>query len=349
MNELTTQLEGFIAKGHVRPSKSPFGAPVLFVKKKDGTRRMCFDYRGLNKITIKNRYPLPRIEELLDRLHGAKYFSKLDLRSGYHQVRIAEGDEHKTAFRTRYGHYEFTVLPFGLTNAPATFMHLMQEIYRPYLDKSVLVFLDDVLIYSKTKAEHKIHCREALTVLRNAKLYAKMSKCEFFKERIDFLGHTVSAAGISMNSFKVDAIRDWPAPTSVPEMRSFLGLAGYYRKFVKGFSGIAAGMTQLLHKTEPYVWTEQHQCAFEKLKDAVCSAPTLITPDPTLPYTVLTDSSGYAIGAALHQDHGNGLQPIAFMSKKLNAAEKNSLREIRAYNVLFFRILQNLTAYNVFN
>ena len=323
MNELKVQLEGFIAKNHVRPSKSPFGAPVLFVKKKDGTRRMCFDYRGLNKITIKNRYPLPRIEELLDRLHGAKYFSKLDLRSGYHQVRIAPGDEHKTAFRTRYGHYEFTVLPFGLTNAPATFMHLMQEIYRPLLDKSVLVFLDDILIYSKTLAEHRVHVQEALEVLRKEKLYAKLSKCDFFKQKIDFLGHTVSAEGISMDNHKVKAIREWPVPRSVPEMRSFLGLAGYYRKFVKNFSGIAANMTQLLHKDEAYLWLDQHQQAFDQLKAAVSSAPTLLTPDPLLPYTVMTDSSGFAIGAALHQDQGRGLQPIAFMSKKLDAAQKH--------------------------
>src|ERR1700738_4618875 len=224
MDELKKQLTDSLAKGYIQESKSPYGAPVLFVKKKDGTMRMCVDYRALNKITIKNKYPLPRIDELLDRLLGARYFSKIDLRSGYHQVRIADEDVHKTAFRTRYGHYEYLVMPFGLTNAPATFMHLMQQIFRRYLDDFVIVFLDDILIYSKTKQQHDQHLRTVLQVLRDQQLYGKLSKCEFFKNEISFLGHVINQYGIKMEQSKVDAVIKWPAPKNVHELRSFLDL-----------------------------------------------------------------------------------------------------------------------------
>ncbi len=310
LDELKQQLADLTKHGFIRPSKSPYGAPVLFVKKKDGSVRMCVDYRALNKLTIKNKYPLPRIDELLDRLHGAKYFSKLDLRSGYHQVRIASGDEHKTAFRTRYGHFEFLVMPFGLTNAPATFMHLMQEIFRPYLDRFVIVFLDDILIFSRNREEHKAHVQQVLEVLRKHKLYAKSSKCEFFQQKISFLGHVVSGDGIAMEEGKVTAIKEWPVPTNITELRAFLGLAGYYRKFVAGFSRIAAPMTELLHKDTAYNWGKAQQDSFDALKGSVTTAPVLLTPDDTLPFTVFTDASGFALGATLMQDQGNGLQPV---------------------------------------
>jgi hypothetical protein len=212
LDELKRQLAELISKGFIQPSKSPFGAPVLFVKKKDGSRRLCVDYRALNKITIKNKYPLPRVDELLDRLTGAKFFSKIDLRSGYHQVRIAEGDASKTAFRTRYGHFEFLVLPFGLTNAPATFMQLMQDVFREYLDDFVIVFLDDILIYSRSEKEHVVHVRKVLQKLREHKLFAGSPKCEFFKTSVDFLGYVVTADGITMDNGKVKAIVDWPKP-----------------------------------------------------------------------------------------------------------------------------------------
>ena len=223
--------------------RSPFGAPILFVKKKDGTMRMCIDYRALNGITIKNSYPLPRIDELFDRLHGAKVFSKIDLRSGYHQIRISDEDVPKTAFRSRYGHFEFLVLPFGLTNAPATFMHLMHSIFRPFLDKFALVFLDDILIYSKSLTEHRDHVRQVLELLRQNKLFAKESKCELFKDRVEFLGHLVDAKGMHMMADKIDAVTGWPVLTSVPDVRSFLGTVGYYRKFVRMFSEIASPLT----------------------------------------------------------------------------------------------------------
>ena len=321
--ELKKQLGDLLAKGYIRESKSPYGAPVLFVKKKDDSMRMCIDYRALNKMTIKNKYPLPRIDELLDRLLGAKYFSKIDLRSGYWQVRIADEDVPKTAFRTRYGHYEFLVMPFGLTNAPATFMHLMQQTFRQYLDDFVIVFLDDVLIYSKTKQDHEQHVRTVLQVLRDKQLYAKLSKCEFFQNEIGFLGHVINQDGIKMEPSKVDAVFKWPQPKNIHEIRSFLGLAGYYRRFVRDFSKIASPLSTLLHKNTPWQWTSAQEQAFNQLKMAVTTAPVLIIPNPTVAYALVTDASGFAIGAALCQDHGKGLQPCAYKSRKMNDHEKN--------------------------
>ncbi|GJU94736.1 putative reverse transcriptase domain-containing protein [Tanacetum coccineum] len=232
LKELKDQLQELLERGFIRPSVSPWGAPVLFVKKKDGSMRLCIDYRELNKITIRNRYPLPRIDDLFDQLQGAKHFSKIDLRSGYHQLRVKEQDISKTAFRTRYGHYEFLVMPFGLTNAPAVFMDLMNRVFHEFLDKFVIVFIDDILVFSKSKEEHEEHLRTVLQILRQEKLYAKFSKCEFWLSKVAFLGHIVSAEGITMDPAKVEAITKWPRPTSVTEVRSFLGLAGYYRRFV---------------------------------------------------------------------------------------------------------------------
>jgi hypothetical protein len=323
LDELKKQLDELVASGFIQPSKSPFGAPVLFVKKKDGSMRMCVDYRDLNRITVKNRYPLPRIEELFDRLQGAKYFSKIDLRSGYHQVRIHHDDIHKTAFRTRYGHYEFLVLPFGLTNAPATFMHLMQSIFGPHLDHFVIVFLDDILIFSKTLPEHRQHVRMVLELLRKNKLYAKENKCEFFKTSVSFLGHVVGEDGISMETEKVKAIKEWPIPSGVSAVRSFLGLAGYYRRFVKDFSRIAAPLTDLLRSEVKFQWTDSQRHSFQQLKTAISSAPVLAIPDIALSYAVTTDASGFAVGATLSQDQGKGLQPIAFLSHKMNDHERN--------------------------
>ena len=249
LNELKTQLQDLLDKGFIRPSISPWGAPVLFVKKKDGSLRLCIDYRQLNKVTIKNKYPLPRIDDLFDQLQGAQCFSKVDLRSGYHQLKIKKEDIPKTAFRTRYGHYEFLVMSFGLTNAPAAFMDLMNRVFRPFLDKFVIVFIDDILIYSKSLEEHGHHLQLVLQKLREHQLYAKFSKCEFWLDKVTFLGHVVSKEGIQVDPSKVEAVRSWPRPTTVTEIRSFLGLAGYYRRFVKDFSRIAAPLTRLTQKT----------------------------------------------------------------------------------------------------
>lgn len=333
IDEIKKQLSELEEKGLIQPSQSPYGAPILLVKKKDGGFRMCIDYRALNAITIKNRYPLPRIDELFDRLQGAKVFSKIDLRTGYWQIRVHPDDVPKTAFRTRYGHYEWRVLPMGLTNAPATFMRLMNEIFRPFLDEFVIVFLDDILVYSKTIADHRRHLRAVFDVLRRHKLYAKKSKCDFFSDHVEFLGHVIDREGIHMMDSKVKAIREWPTPTSVEDIRCFLGTIGYYRKFIKNFSKIAAPLNDLLKKESHFEWSSRHQHAFTSLIEAIVTAPTLILPDPKLPYVVTADACGYGIGASLMQDQGTGLQPIAFMSKKLTPAElkyQNHERELLA-------------------
>jgi hypothetical protein len=214
--------------GYIHPSSSPWGAPILFVQKKDGSQRMCVDYRSLNDVTIKNKYPLPRIEDLFDQMRGARVFSKIDLRSGYHQMKIRSYDIPKTAFSTRYGLYEFTVMSFGLTNAPAYFMNLMNKVFMEYLEKFVVVFIDDILIHSKNDSDHEEHLRVVLQKLRDNQLYAKYSKCEYWLDEVPFLEHIISNGGISVDPAKVREIIGWKIPSSVNEIRSFLGLAGYY-------------------------------------------------------------------------------------------------------------------------
>ena len=250
MAELKKQIEELLEKGFIRPSVSPWGAPVLFVKKKDGSLRLCIDYRELNKVTIKNKYPLPRIDDLLDQLSGSSVFSKIDLRSGYHQLRVKAEDVPKTAFRTRYGHYEFLVMPFGLTNAPAVFMDYMNRIFRSYLDQFVVVFIDDILIYSKSIEEHEKHLRMVLNILKEKQLYAKLSKCEFWLTEVKFLGHVISRDGVAIDPSKVEAVLNWKRPETVTEIRSFLGLAGYYRRFIQNFSRIAMPLTKLTRKNQ---------------------------------------------------------------------------------------------------
>nr|GFC09177.1 putative reverse transcriptase domain-containing protein [Tanacetum cinerariifolium] len=208
-------------------------APVLFVKKKDGSFQMCIDYRKLNKLTLKNRYPLLRIDDLFDQLQGSRVYSKIDLRSGYHQLRVREEDIPKTAFRTRYGHYEFQVMPFGLTNAPMVFMDLINRACKPYLDRFMIVFIDDILIYSKNRKEHEGHLKLILKLLKEEKLYAKFSKCEFWLSKVQFLGHVIDSEGIHVDPVKIEAIKDWESPKTPTEIRQFLGLVGYYRRFIK--------------------------------------------------------------------------------------------------------------------
>ena len=323
LRELKKQLDQLLELGLVRPSTSPFGSPVLFVKKKDGSLRLCIDYRGLNKVTIKNRYPLPRVDEMLDRLHGATIFSKIDLVSGYFQVRIADEDVHKTAFRTRYGHYEFTVMPFGLCNAPATFQRMMNDILREHLDTFVIVYLDDILIYSKTKEEHTEHLRQVLALLRKHQLYAKASKCEFGMPQTEFLGHVVSGNGIATDPKKIKAVAEWPTPANVTELRSFVGLANYYRRFVDKFSHIAGPLTALLGKDKWSTdsWGAPQEEAFQHLKKALIDAPVLTAPDFTKPFLVKTDASDYAIGGVLSQAGEKGDRPVAYESKKLTPTE----------------------------
>lgn len=321
--ELKAQLTDLIERGFIRPSSSPFGAPVLFVKKKDGTSRMCQDFRGLNKISVKNSYPLPRIDQLLDRLCGATVFSKLDLQMGYNQVRIEPEDIAKTAFRTRYGLYEYLVMPFGLCNAPATFQRLMNDIFRDHLDVFVLVYLDDILIFSRTLADHQRHLRIVLEALRLHRLFCKRIKCLFGRSSMEFLGHDVSADGIRVSPDKQAAIRDWPTPRRATDVRGFLGLANYLRRHVPRFSAIGRELTDLTHLDVVWRWEPRHQAAFDALKAACCSAEVVYAPDPDLPFIVTTDASDFAIGAVLEQDQEGVRRVIAYDSKKFSSSERN--------------------------
>jgi hypothetical protein len=251
--EMKKQLEELLNKWFIHPSSSPWGCPAIFVKKKDGTLCMCVDYRPLNTVTIKNKYPLSRIGALFDQLVGTKVFSKIDVRLGYHQIKIRPQDIPKTTFSTRYGLYEYLVMSFGLTNAPVFFMYLMNSIFMPELDKFVVIFIDDILIYSKNEEEHAQHIRVILTRLREHKLYAKFSKCEFWLDRVKFLGHVMTPEGVSVDPSKVEDVLSWKSPTSVLQIRQFLGLAGYYRRFIPDFSKIAHPMTKLLQKDAKFI------------------------------------------------------------------------------------------------
>ena len=275
--------------------------------------RLCIDYRELNKVTIKNRYPLPRIDDLFDQLKGARIFSKIDLRSGYHQLRIKEDDIPKTAFRTRYGHYEFLVMPFGLTNAPAAFMDLMNRTFQPYLDQFVVVFIDDILVYSTEQSEHEHHLRVVLETLRKEQLYAKLSKCEFWLNSISFLGHVISDNGVAVDPQKIKAVSEWPRPTNVTEVRSFLGLAGYYRRFVEDFSRIAQPLTNLMKKTVRFQWNDKCERAFEELKKRLTTAPVLTLPVDGVEFEVYSDASKEGLGCVLMQQR----KVIAYASRQL--------------------------------
>ncbi|KAH0729809.1 hypothetical protein KY289_000997 [Solanum tuberosum] len=248
IKELKEQLKDLLDKGFIQPSISPWGAPVLFVRKKDGSLRMCIDYHQLNKVIVKNKYPLSRIDDLFDQLQGASYFSIIDLRSGYHQLRVRGDDIPKTALRTQYGHYEFLVISFGLTNAPAAFMDLMNRMFRKYLDMFVIVSIGDILIYSRSENEHVDHLRIVLQVFKDYQLFEKFSKCEFWLRSVAFLGHIVFNKGIEVDHKKMDVVKSLPRPLIPSDIRSFLGLAGYYRRFVEGFLSIASPLTALTKK-----------------------------------------------------------------------------------------------------
>uniref|UniRef100_A0A8C5QDJ5 Gypsy retrotransposon integrase-like protein 1 n=1 Tax=Leptobrachium leishanense TaxID=445787 RepID=A0A8C5QDJ5_9ANUR len=321
---LKAYIQENLQKGFIRPSTSPAGAGIFFIGKKDGGLRPCVDFRELNNITIKNRYPLLLIPELMERLQSATIFSKIDLRGAYNLVCIREGDEWKTAFRTRYGHFEYVVMPYGLCNAPATFQHLVNDIFRDLLDRFVVIYLDDILIYSPTLEEHRKTVKEVLSRLRNHKLYAKLDKCSFDQSRISFLGYVLSPGKLEMDPEKVSAIHSWPTPTNKKEVQRFLGFANFYRKFIRNFSHLVQPLTRLTKNHEKFRWAEDTQKAFLKLKTLFTNAPILEQPDPSHPYFLEVDASESATEAILSQrnlTNGN-LHPIAFYSKCLNPAEK---------------------------
>ncbi|WVZ80605.1 LOW QUALITY PROTEIN: hypothetical protein U9M48_028065, partial [Paspalum notatum var. saurae] len=290
----------------LKTHSSPWGCPALFVEKKDqGGKRLCVDYRPLNAVTVKNKYPLPHIDILFDQLAGARVFSKIDLRSGYYQIKIREEDIPKTAFSTRYGLYEYLVMSFGLTNAPAFFMYMMNSVFMNELDKFVVVFIDDILIYSKNEEEHREHLRIVLTWLREHKLYAKFSKCAFWLKE-----------GVAVDPSKVESVLNWKQPESVTEIRSFLGLAGYYRRFIKDFSKTAKPMTSLTKKNAKYTWSPNREEAFRR---SLTSAPVLAQPDVAKPFDVYCDASGNGLGCVLMQEG----RVVAYASRQLRKHEAN--------------------------
>lgn len=323
LEALKKQLDELLELGFIRPSSSPWSSPVLFVKKKDGSLRLCVDYRALNAITKKDSNPVPRINELLDILGKARYFSKLDLLSGYHQVLMDTDSIEKTGFKTRYGHFEYLVVPFGLTNAPPTFMRAMNNIFHDVLDKFVILYLDDILIFSETEQEHLEHLKIVFEKFRKQKLYAKKSKCEFMMTKISFLGHTLSEGKVAMDEDKVKAIREWKTPKSATDVRSFIGLAGYYHRFVEDFAEIAAPLYKLMTNDQAFVWDADADLAFKQLIEAISSAPVLRTPDFSRPFIVTCDASINAVGGVLSQVFDDGDHPIAFLSHKLSPAETN--------------------------
>ncbi|KAK3508883.1 hypothetical protein QTP70_012515 [Hemibagrus guttatus] len=315
-----------LAQGYIRPSTSSAASSFFFVAKKECGLWPCIDYRALNKITVKFRYPLPLVPAVLERFRGATVFSKLDLRSAYNLIRIWEGDEWKTVFVTCIGHYEYLVMPYGLANAPSVFQDFMHEVLRDFLHKFVLVYIDDIFIYSWSMADHQRHVMKVLRRLRTYHLFLKAEKCLFHQPSVQFLGYVIDRSGVHMYEKKVAAVRDWPRPTSVKELQRFLGFANFYRRFIRGYSSVTSPLTNLLrNKPKSLTWTPAAMQAFDTLKQAFTTAPLLIHPDPELPFIVEVDASTTGVGAVLSQQQGNPprLHSCAFFSRKLNLAEAN--------------------------
>jgi hypothetical protein len=319
-------IEENLKRNFIKPSQSPVGYPVLFVPKKGEDKpRLCIDYRRLNEVTIKNAYPLPRIDEIWTMLTGSNWYTKIDIKEAYYHVRIKEGDEWKTAFRTKFGLYEFNVMSFGLMNAPATFQELINDTIRPAIGIYAVAYLDDILIYSKTREEHTKHCKQVMTWIREKKLRAKFSKCEFYVKKTNFLGHVITPGNISMDMTKVESILTWPEPKNLKELQSFLGLGNYYRQFIRDYSKKTHALHALLKKDTPWKWDpEQQGKAFQALKNAFAEEPVRQTFDWNKKTTIETDASDFAIGAVLHQPDMTGkLRPVAYHSRKMIQAELN--------------------------
>ena len=292
---------------------------MILVPKKDGSWRMCVDCRTINNITVHYRHPIPRLDDMLDELSGAIIFTKIDLKSGYHQIRMKAGDEWKTAFFKKIGLYEWLVMPFGLTNAPSTFMRFMNHVLRAFIGKFVVVYFDDILIYSKSVEEHMNHIRQVLDELRKEKLFANLEKCSFCTDHVVLFGFVVSGKGIQVDETKVKAIKDWPTPVNVSQVRSFHGLAGFYRRFARDFSTIAAPLNELTKKGVDFKWGNSQENAFQELKNRLTEAPLLVLPDFTKTFEVECDASGIGIGGVLMQQG----KPVAYFSEKLGGAQLN--------------------------
>ncbi|KAI7934843.1 hypothetical protein MJO29_016106 [Puccinia striiformis f. sp. tritici] len=328
LQELKERLKKLQSTGFIRPSTSPWSSPILFAKNANGSLRFCVDYRALNSVTKRDRHPLPLIQECFDSLKNAKYFTKIDLQQGFHQMKISPEDVPKTAFGTKYGHFEWSVMPFGLVNAPSTFQRMMTHVLREYIDDFVQVYLDDILIYSASEEEHLQHVKLVLEVLRKEELRCSGHKCSFGLEEIQYVGHLVSHNSIRPMPEKLDAIKDWPRPSNVHDVRLFLGLCGYYRRYVRNFAKIASPLHDLtagnVTKRQVIPWLPVHELAFTTLKEALMSAPVLLVPDLSKPFVIETDASDFAVGAVLLQKGTDEkLHPVAFESSKLNSSQRN--------------------------
>lgn len=335
-DEIENQIKEMLRNGLIQKSNSPFSSSVLLVKKKDNSWRFCVDYRHLNAITLKSKYPVPIIDEFLDELSKASWFTSLDLRAGFHQIRLKPGEEYKTAFQTHIGHFEFRVMAFGLTGPPGTFQGAMNSTLAPYLRQFVLVFFDNILIYSRSYEEHVQHVKLVLELLLRDQWKIKLSKCTFAQREISYLGYVISEKGVSTDPSKISAISLWPVPANVKELRSFLGLAGYYRKFVRQFGVICKPLTELLKKNAIFVWTSIHDESFNALKQALSQSPVLALPDFSLPFSIETDASGVGVGAVLMQ---NG-HPLAFISKALGPKSQGLSTYEKEYLAILLAIQQ---------
>jgi hypothetical protein len=317
------QITEMVERGHIRPSTSQYGAAILFVKKPDGSLRMCVDYRGLNDVTVKNRCPIPNIEEMRERVIGATVFTKMDLRDAFYNLRVKEKDSHKTAFRCRYGHFEFRVVPMGLSNSPAVFSAMMNGIFGPHIDDFVITYLDDLVIYSKTEAEHLVHLEKVFALMKRHDLFVKRKKCTFMVEKVDFCGHAVTKEGVCISQDKIEAMAVFPSIRNAADVRSYIGSCVWFSRFIPDYATICQPLSKLIRKNQEWVWEPEQIEAIKILQHLIVTAPVMRHFDPDLPTEVFTDASDYGIGGWIAQKHEDGWHPVTYWSRKLIPAELN--------------------------